>query len=159
MKIQHRQLFAWVSLLLVVAWAGPARVRAQAPAKAMIIAWDGAVPSFVHGLLREGKLPNLAQLIGDGAFADDVMPVLPPKTAPVFASLWTGAPPRITGISGNRIPREPRSQHTILESTSAFLTARLLAEPIWAAAQRAGKKVVLSHVPLGREMSDGTVKF
>jgi predicted AlkP superfamily phosphohydrolase/phosphomutase len=157
MKVRHRRLLAWASLLLISAW--PVWVGAQAPAKAIIVGWDGAVSSFVRELMREGKLPNLAKLMDDGAFADDVISTFPTKTASGFASLWTGAPPRITGISGNRIPREPRGQHTILESTSAFLTARLLAEPIWAAVQKAGKKVVLSHVPLGREMSDGAVKF
>lgn len=156
-KIGCARLLAWLFLLLVDAW--PVWVRAQAPAKAIIVGWDGAVSSFVHELVQEGKLPNLAKLIDDGAFADDVISTFPSKTASGFASLWTGAPPQITGISGNRIPREPRNQHTILESTSAFLAARLLAEPIWAPAQRAGKKVVLSHVPLGREMSDGTIKF
>ena len=159
MKIRHRRLLAWVSLLVVIAWAGSPCVGAQAPAKAIVVGWDGAVLPFVRELMREGQLPNLAKLMDDGAFADDVISTFPSKTAPGFASLWTGAPPRVHGISGNRIPREPRSQHTILESTSAFLTARLLAEPIWATARRAGKKVVLSHVPLGREMSDDTVKF
>lgn len=159
MKLQGHRILAWVCLTLVIGWAGPMSVRAQAPAKAVVVGWDGAVSAFVRALVREGKLPNLAKLMDDGAFADDVISTFPTKTAPGFASLWAGAPPRLTGISGNRIPREPRSHHTILESTSAFLTARLLTEPIWAAAQRAAKKVVLSHVPLGREKSDGTVKF
>jgi predicted AlkP superfamily phosphohydrolase/phosphomutase len=158
MKSSSRILSALICAIVLL-WDVPFHAYGQSASKAMIIAWDGAVSSFVRGMLREGKLPNLAKLIGDGAFADDVMPVFPSKTAPVFASLWTGAPPRITGISGNRVPREPRSQHTIMESTSAFLAAPLLAEPIWAAAHRAGKKVVLSHVPLGREMSESIVKF
>ena len=146
-------------LLLVSGWAAPMHVHGQPAQRAIVLAWDGAPSAFVRDLLRQGKLPHLAKLIEGGAFAESVIPVYPSKTAPGFASLWTGAPPRKTGISGNRIPREPRAEHTILESISAFASAPLLAEPIWEVAGRAGKKVVLSHVPLGRERSQQAVKF
>jgi len=92
---------------IAAAWVIPSDVHGQPAPKAIILAWDGAVPSFIHQLLRRGKLPNLAKLIDGGAFADDVLPVFPSKTAPGFAALWTGAPPRSTGISGNRVPRTP----------------------------------------------------
>jgi predicted AlkP superfamily phosphohydrolase/phosphomutase len=129
-------------------------------AKAIVLAWDGTVPTFVDELTRQGKLPNLAKLIAGGAFADDVRPGFPSKTAPGFASLMTGAPPRVTGISGNRVPREPRADYTILDSMAGFSGAPLLAEPIWAAAQRAGKKVVISHIPsFAAENSEGTVRL
>jgi predicted AlkP superfamily phosphohydrolase/phosphomutase len=142
-----------------MAWAFADILGAQTAPRAIVIAWDGALPSFVREMLREGKLPNLAKLIDGGAFADDVEPVYPSKTAPGFASLWTGAPPRITGISGNRQPRAPAHQHTILENHIAFLSAPLRAEPIWTVALRAGRKTVLAHVPLGRELSDGATKL
>ena len=129
-------------------------------AKAIVLAWDGTVPTFVDELTRQGKLPNLAKLIAGGAFADDARPGFPSKTAPGFASLMTGAPPRVTGISGNRVPREPRAEYTILDSMAGFSAAPLLAEPIWAAARRAGKKVVISHIPsFAAENSEGTVRL
>ena len=133
---------------------------AQSTGKAMVFAWDGTVPAFVHRLLREDKLPNLAKLIEGGALADDVTPGFPSKTAPGFASLITGAPPRITGISGNRVPRAPRDQHTILESLAGFSEAPLRAEPIWSAAERGGKNVIVSHIPaFGGEQSEKAVRF
>ena len=159
MKIRLRVFAALLSVLLAIAWLIPARVYGQAPAKAIVLAWDGAVPSFVHEMLRQGKLPNLARVIENGAFADAVMPVFPSLTAPGFASLWTGAPPRLTGISGNRVPRVPRNQFTILESAAGFNTALLRAEPLWAAADRAGRKVVVLHVPLGGNSSQHGVHF
>ncbi|HUD00177.1 MAG TPA: alkaline phosphatase family protein, partial [Candidatus Polarisedimenticolaceae bacterium] len=129
-------------------------------AKSIVLAWDGTVSTFVDELTRQGKLPNLAKLIAGGAFADDVRPGFPSKTAPGFASLMTGAPPRVTGISGNRVPREPRADYTILDSMAGFSEAPLLAEPIWAAAQRAGKKVVISHMPsFAAENSENTIRF
>ncbi|MDH3444194.1 MAG: alkaline phosphatase family protein, partial [Deltaproteobacteria bacterium] len=134
-------------------------VLAQAPPRAIVMAWDGAVPAFVREMLSDGKLPHLAKLIAGGAFADDVLPVFPSKTAPGFASLWSGANPRTTGISGNRQPRTPDHEHTILESQFSFLSAPLRAEPLWAVALRTGRRTVLANVPLGRELSDGAVKL
>src|SRR5918995_6634165 len=142
----------------LVAWIVPGPTYGQT--KAIVLAWDGTVPSFVHELVRQGKLPNMAKLIADGAFADDVVAGFPSKTAPGFASLMTGAPPRLTGISGNRVPREPRADYTILDSIDGFSAAPLLADPIWVAAQRAGKKVVVSHVPsFAEEKTENTVRF
>ncbi len=152
-------MIAWLSLLLLIACAFPSRVPAQTPPKAIVLAWDGAVPALVHEMLRSGQLPNLAKLIEGGAFADDVISSFPSLTAPAFASLWTGAPPSITGISGNRVPRLPRSQFTILESSGAFNNALLQAEPLWASAERVGRRVVVTHVPFGGDKSDRGVHF
>jgi len=148
------RLARWLSLFLIIAWVSPWGVHAQTPTKAIVLGWDGAVPVFVHEMLRSGKLPNLAKLMEGGAFADDVTPCFPSLTAPGFASLWTGAPPRITGISGNRVPRLPRSQFTILESGAGFNNALLQAEPLWISAERAGRRVVVTHVPFGGDKSE-----
>src|SRR5688572_12676218 len=148
---------AFLACVFAVAISGAAHGQT---AKAIVLAWDGTVSTFVDELTRQGKLPNLAKLIAGGAFAGDVRPGFPSKTAPGFASLMTGAPPRITGISGNRVPREPRADYTILDSMAGFSAAPLLAEPIWAAARRAGKKVVISHIPsFAAENSEGTVRL
>src|SRR6516165_9843453 len=154
MKLRYSRLTTWLPLFLIIAWAVPSSVRGQTPTKAIVLGWDGAVPGFVHEMLRLGKLPNLAKLMEGGAFADDVTPCFPTLTAPGFASLWTGPPPRITGISGNRVPRLPRSQFTILESSAGFNNALLQAEPLWASAERAGRRVVVTHVPFGGDKSD-----
>jgi predicted AlkP superfamily phosphohydrolase/phosphomutase len=143
----------------ILASALPCATHAQT-AKAIVFAWDGTVSTFVDELVRQGKLPNLAKLIAGGAFADDVTAGFPSKTAPGFASLMTGAPPRVTGISGNRVPREPRADYTILDSIAGFSAAPLLADPLWAAAQRAGKNVVISHIPaFAAENAENTVRF
>src|SRR4026207_1102391 len=123
-----------LSILLVLSWVVPPCSAGEGAQKAVVMAWDGTVSLFAQQLLRAGKLPNLAKLIEGGAFADDVMAGFPSKTAPGFASLMTGAPPRLTGISGNRVPRAPRDQFTILDSLAGFSGAPLRAEPIWAAA-------------------------
>jgi predicted AlkP superfamily phosphohydrolase/phosphomutase len=145
---------------LLFAWLCPHSVHGQPATKAIIFAWDGTVPAFTQKLLNDGKLPNLAKLIAGGAFASDVIVGFPSKTAPGFASLMTGAPPRVTGISGNRVPREPRAQFTIVESLAGFSEAPLKAEPIWAAAQRGGKQVIVAHMPaFGNEQSEHATRF
>ena len=149
MKLRYSRATVWLSLFLIIAWVAPSGLCAQTPTKVIVLAWDGAVPAFVHEMLRSEQLPNLAKLIEGGAFADDVISCFPSLTAPAFASLWTGAPPRITGISGNRVPRLPRNQFTILESSAGFNNALLQAEPLWASAERAGRRVVVTHVPFG----------
>jgi predicted AlkP superfamily phosphohydrolase/phosphomutase len=149
---------ALLGALLILLSAVPA--HAQSAQKAIVLGWDGAVPAFVREMLSAGKLPHLAKLIEGGAFAGDVIAGYPSKTAPGFASLMTGAPPRITGISGNRVPRAPQDQFTILESLAGFADAPLRAEPIWATAQRAGKKSVVAHIPsFAGEMADRTVRL
>lgn len=128
---------------VLLAWPELSATQEQPPARAIILSWDGAVPSFIHDLLRQGKLPNLSRLIGGGVFADSVITAFPSKTAAGHASLWTGAPPRVNGISGNTVPRTPRSQFTILETASGFHSTSLRAEPLWMAATRAGRRAVI----------------
>ena len=136
-------------LLLAAVWPAPSPVHGQAAVRAIILSWDGTVSAEVHALLREAKLPNLARLIAGGAFADAVTTVFPSKTAAGHASLWTGAPARITGISGNGVPRTPSDQFTILDSASGFDSTSLYAEPLWMAAARAGRRAVVVQATQG----------
>ncbi len=160
MSRRFRSVLLCLAAFAIFCCAAFSAANAQSVTKAIVVAWDGAVPAFVYEMLREGQLPNLAKLIEGGAFADDVKAVFPSKTAPGFASLMTGAPPRVTGISGNRVPRAPSSEFTILESFAGFSEAPLHAEPIWSAALRAGKKSVVSHIPaFAGELSEQVVRF
>src|SRR4029453_12930575 len=125
MITRFRSLVTVIAALAVFFATIPSPVSAQSATRAIVLAWDGTVPAFVHEMLRQGKLPNLAKLIEGGAFADDVIAAFPSKTAPGCASLITGAPPNVTGITGNRVPRAPREQFTILESVAGFSEAPL----------------------------------
>ena len=85
MKRAHRFLAALLAAFALLLSASPSYVHGQPAPKAIVLAWDGAVPSFVHEMLRREKLPNLAKLIEGGAFADHVTAVFPSLTAPGFA--------------------------------------------------------------------------
>ena len=97
MMITRRRSLLVLLITLAVSFHGePPPVFGQSASKAIVLAWDGTVPSFVSEMLKQGKLPHLSKLIESGVFADDVVAGFPSKTAPGFASLMTGAPPRIT---------------------------------------------------------------
>jgi len=158
-KLLRAWILLLVPLLLLPLWTASLPGEAQQPVRAIIVSWDGMVPLFINDLLRQGKLPNLARLIAEGAFVDSVITTFPSKTAPGHASLWTGAPPRINGVSGNITPRTPRNQATILDSVSGFLSTSLKAEPLWMTAARSGRRVVIVQAtqawPFESYLSDG----
>lgn len=155
----HRLAAPPALLFALIFIAIPIAASAQSAPRAIVLAWDGVVPSFVRELVRQGKLPNLAKLIDTGFYADDVLSVFPPATAPGFASLMTGATPSSTGITGARVPRASQSQFTILESAAGFNPALQRAETIVSAAQRSGRKVVDLHMPFGATQANLGVHF
>lgn len=145
-----RRRFSAILVALALAGALVAAPGARGQGRrAVVLSWDGVVPAEVHALLRQGRLPHLSRLIAGGALADDVVTTFPSKTAAGHASLWTGAPPRITGISGNAVPRTPRAQHTMLDFTSGFASTSLQAEPLWMAVARAGRRAVVVQATQG----------
>jgi predicted AlkP superfamily phosphohydrolase/phosphomutase len=130
-------------LLLISAPAGQAASPQPKAPRAIILSLDGVVPAEVNELLRSGKLPNLQRLVSTGAFSDSVITTFPSKTAPGHAALWTGAPSRVNGVSGNRTPPVPRNSFTILDNVSGFHSTSLKAEPLWVTAARQGRETIV----------------
>ena len=58
------------SLLLLAAYAP----------RLVIVSWDGAPDFVLDQLLADGKLPNVARLIGNGVRADYCTPTFPSST-------------------------------------------------------------------------------
>ena len=93
---------------------GPARDARKAPEsrapaarrQLLIVAIDGAGRAPLYDLLRAGKLPHLAHLLGGDGLAhahldETVLSVMPSTTIPAWASFFTGEPPGVHGITGN----------------------------------------------------------
>lgn len=110
--------------------------------KLVSIVWDGASDWAIDRLLAEGRLPNLAKMKREGAWAESVSPAWPSKTAVGHASLFTGVWPDQNGVGNNAVPLHPPHEHTCLESMRGFDANVLTAEPIWVTAANAGKNVV-----------------
>jgi type I phosphodiesterase/nucleotide pyrophosphatase len=110
--------------------------------------WDGAPNHVVRELLNAGRLPNLARLRDHGLWSEKgLVPAFPSQTAPGHARLWTGAPERVNGITGNVVLKTPRGEHTILEGESGFDGSSLRAEPMWITAARQGKNALVWNAP------------
>jgi len=134
-----------LAAITLLAATPPPGLEAQPahPPKLVLISWDGAADWVVDRLLTEGQMPNLAALARRGATADHSLSTFPSKTAVAHATLWTGAWPGTTGITANRVPRSPAGEHTLLDNQRGFSSLALQAEPLYATAARAGRRVVL----------------
>ena len=135
---QAAQRVSAVLAALLIATSG-----AFAQRKAVLISWDGAADWVVDKLLAEGKLPNVARMMRNGAHAESVTPAFPSKTAVGHAAIFTGAWGDVNGITGNSVPLLPASEHTQLETQSGFSSLALLAEPLYITAAKAGRKVAV----------------
>jgi predicted AlkP superfamily pyrophosphatase or phosphodiesterase len=113
------------------------------PARVVLLSIDAGADWIVDRLIEEGTAPAFARLMREGTSADAMTAAMPTLTAVAHATLWTGAPSRVHGVVGNEVSRLPRAAHTVLETRSGFDSDPLVAEPIWTAAARAGRRVLV----------------
>ena len=66
----------------------------------VVVCFDGCDPEYIRRGLADGILPTIAALRTNG-FVGEAMAVVPTFTNPNNASIVTGAPPAMHGISGN----------------------------------------------------------
>ncbi|MFY9232842.1 MAG: alkaline phosphatase family protein [Fimbriimonadaceae bacterium] len=125
----------FAALAAVLAASGPA----QTTGKVILVSWDGAADWVVDKLLAQGRLPNLARLNR----SEYLLASFPSKTAVGHASIFNGSWPNSHGITGNSVPRLPRSENSFVESQSGFSSGALRTEPIYVTAAKQGKKVVV----------------
>src|SRR5215468_5625507 len=65
-----------------------------------VVCFDGCDPEYIRRGFADGILPTMAKLREDG-FVGEAQAVVPSFTNPNNASIVTGAPPAVHGISGN----------------------------------------------------------
>jgi hypothetical protein len=84
--------------------------EARGRQRVLIFALDGVNRDILYGLIREGRMPIVAGLLGaerggglyDHAYAaPDLLSILPSTTIPAWTSVFTGEPPARTGVPGN----------------------------------------------------------
>jgi predicted AlkP superfamily pyrophosphatase or phosphodiesterase len=92
-----------------------ARPSSPGSTQILLVAFDGVSRELLYKLLREGKLPNLATLLGGDrlahAYLDDTfLSNLPSTTMPAWVSVQTGFGAAETGVTGNEyFVREARA--------------------------------------------------
>jgi predicted AlkP superfamily phosphohydrolase/phosphomutase len=135
--------------LAIAAVSGTSAGAVPSTGRVVLLAIDAGADWIVDKLLAEGKAPALATLAAEGAVAEGVIVAMPSLTAVSHASLWTGAHPRRTGVTGNVLPGTPAAEHSLLQSRSGYLSPVLRAEPIWTAAARSGRRVLVPQATGG----------
>ena len=103
----------------------------------VLVSLDG----FRWDYLDRGLTPNLSRLAREGVRAEAMVPVFPTKTFPNHLSIVTGRYPVGHGIVGNVFTAPDIGSRLTLWDTVAVRDARFyLAEPIWVAAERQGRR-------------------
>lgn len=108
--------------------------------KALIVGLDGANPGKVLSLVSQGKLPNIARILGKGAFCTNTFAPYPTLTGSNWQTIATGAWPGTHGVTdmSYHVTGEPlNSWH------SGFSSEACKAEYIWEALARVGKNTIL----------------
>src|SRR5258708_30941957 len=85
-----------------------ARTRASSPEAPpiLVLALDGISRPLLYDMLRAGKLPNLARLLGGDHFKhahfdDRFLSTMPSTTMAAWASMFTAVGPAAHGVTGN----------------------------------------------------------
>jgi predicted AlkP superfamily phosphohydrolase/phosphomutase len=110
----------------------------------ILVGLDGLNPEMIQKLVSEGKLPTMAGLMGRGAFCAALS--APPLDTPTnWTGIATGAWPGTHGITSFGIHMPGRDLGDPL--LGGFNTNLCQAEPLWEAAERAGKVPFIFDYP------------
>lgn len=103
----------------------------------VVICLDGSADEYLDAALARGRMPNLQRMIVRG-FRGLARAALPSFTNVNNASIVTGVPPAVHGISGNFF-FDPDTGVEVMMNSAKYLRA----ETILAAAAQAGRKVAV----------------
>lgn len=111
-----------------------------------VIGLDCCLPNMIRKYIDEDAIPHIKKLTDNGFFAEDCLCPLPTITPPNWATIATGAWPGTHGITcfHYHIPGTNPDNSNIRQ---AWDSRRWQAEPIWKAADRAGKKSIVMTYP------------
>jgi predicted AlkP superfamily phosphohydrolase/phosphomutase len=108
-------------------------------AKVVLIGLDSLIPLWAKKYFRMSKLRNMNKLANEGSWTE-IIPVFPTHTASNWNTIATGSWPKTHGVT-DMVVHLPGKLLT--EVTSGFYSNLCLAEQIWLAAERSGKKSIL----------------
>jgi predicted AlkP superfamily phosphohydrolase/phosphomutase len=138
---------ASLGLLLVFAVGTPAALqpspRTPRPPRLILASLDGAGAGVIADATARGLMPALAALRAEGSTARGSITSLPAKTASGHATLFTGAWPDVSGVTGNAVVLPGAS---LLEPVSGYTSEALRAEPLWVTAARSGRRATMMCV-------------
>jgi phosphonoacetate hydrolase len=103
----------------------------------VVICLDGSADEYLDCALARGRMPHLLKMVVEG-YRGRARGALPSFTNVNNASIVTGTPPSVHGISGNFF-LDPESGEEVMMNSARYLRA----ETILAAAARAGRAVAM----------------
>ncbi|MHB1414111.1 MAG: alkaline phosphatase family protein, partial [Chloroflexota bacterium] len=117
---------------------------ASKPNKVMLLGIDSPIVPRLYQWAKEGKLPHLQGLIERGVYAPNCLVPHPTITPPNWTTLATGAWPGTHGITDFdvHLPGDPLNV-----VHKGFTAEDVLAETLWEAVTRAGKRAVVVNWP------------
>lgn len=112
--------------------------------KVMVLGLDGPIAPRVYNWAKQGELPTVSRLIEEGVYASNCLVPFPTITPPNWTSIATGAWPGTHGITDfdGHVPGDPLDK-----IHQNFDSGFVLAETLWEAGERAGKRSVLINWP------------
>jgi predicted AlkP superfamily phosphohydrolase/phosphomutase len=109
--------------------------------KVFVIGLDGATLDLILPWAEEGRLPNLAQLMTDGAYGK-LRSTIPPMTAQAWTSFMTGKNLGKHGLVDFLMRRRGSYEFQIVNAMSRD------GDTIWGILSRTGKRVGVVNVPM-----------
>lgn len=93
---------------------------------------------------EEGKLPNIKKMMEEGSYGYSI-PVFPSHTPTNFATLFTGATPKVHGIADG--PMHVEGAPLAKPSAPGFSSVSKKVAPVWTLFEELGKNVLLLSIP------------
>ncbi|MDI6809588.1 MAG: alkaline phosphatase family protein [Candidatus Eisenbacteria bacterium] len=128
-----------IIFLLVTALISCARYGSRP--RVFVLGLDGATWDLLEPWMKEGSLPNIQQLVNDGAYGT-LRSIVPPLSAPAWTTAFTGVNPGKHGIFdfSRRLPGSLVSVNETARSRRA--------KPVWMILSERKKKVGVMNIPL-----------
>ena len=115
------------------------------PSRLVVLSVDGMRPDFYRWPKEFGlNIPNLRQLVEEGASADLVESVYPSTTYPAHATLVTGAPPSAHGIYSHLASLDPTEK----ARPWCWFAGTLRVPALWDVARATGRKTAAVSWPV-----------
>jgi predicted AlkP superfamily pyrophosphatase or phosphodiesterase len=115
------------------------------PSRLVVLSVDGMRPDFYRRPKEFGlNIPNLRQLVEEGASADLVESVYPSTTYPAHATLVTGVPPSAHGISSHLASLDPTEK----ARPWCWFAGTLRVPALWDVARATGRKTAAVSWPV-----------
>jgi predicted AlkP superfamily phosphohydrolase/phosphomutase len=124
----------------------------------LVVAFDGAVPSYLNEAIDRLPLPAFRELRERGVWFEDCRPAFPSITPTCWSSFATGATPARHGAVDQDY--HPPGSTDPLSLVSCYHGDEILAERFWEAAARGGKRSLILQMPAsGPRRSDRVMQI